>query len=99
MYRVVSSPVRRRERFGDATSGPVAQWSERGTHNPLVAGSIPAGPTGRDAGQRPKLCSALDGAMLHPNSHPNKLEGTVAGSMRERRPGAWELRVYLGRDS
>ena len=25
--------------------GPVAQWSERGTHNPLVAGSIPAGPT------------------------------------------------------
>ena len=26
-------------------SGPVAQWSERGTHNPLVAGSIPAGPT------------------------------------------------------
>ena len=25
--------------------GPVAQWLERGTHNPLVAGSIPAGPT------------------------------------------------------
>ena len=28
-----------------ARFGLVAQWSERGTHNPLVAGSIPAGPT------------------------------------------------------
>ena len=27
------------------TQGPVAQWSERGTHNPLVVGSIPTGPT------------------------------------------------------
>ena len=26
--------------------GPVAQWSEQGTHNPLVVGSIPTGPTG-----------------------------------------------------
>lgn len=25
--------------------GPVAQWSEQGTHNPLVAGSNPAGST------------------------------------------------------
>ena len=25
--------------------GPVAQWLEQGTHNPLVAGSNPAGPT------------------------------------------------------
>ncbi len=25
--------------------GPVAQWLEQGTHNPLVAGSIPAWPT------------------------------------------------------
>ena len=25
--------------------GPVAQWLEQGTHNPLVAGSSPAGPT------------------------------------------------------
>ena len=27
------------------TSGPVAQWSEQGTHNPLVVGSIPTWPT------------------------------------------------------
>jgi hypothetical protein len=27
--------------------GPVAQWSEQGTHNPLVVGSIPTGPTKR----------------------------------------------------
>jgi hypothetical protein len=28
--------------------GLVAQWLERGTHNPLVAGSIPAGPTTKE---------------------------------------------------
>ena len=28
-----------------ALNGPVAQRSEQGTHNPLVAGSNPAGPT------------------------------------------------------
>ena len=28
-----------------ALHGPVAQWSEQGTHNPLVAGSNPAGST------------------------------------------------------
>ena len=28
-----------------ALHGPVAQRSEQGTHNPLVAGSSPAGPT------------------------------------------------------
>ena len=36
--------------------GPVAQWSEQGTHNPLVAGSIPAGPTGPPA-HRPSRTS------------------------------------------
>ena len=25
--------------------GPVAQWLEQGTHNPLVVGSSPTGPT------------------------------------------------------
>ncbi len=39
-------------------SGPVAQWSEQGTHNPSVAGSIPAGPTADFAGQTPE---AIDG--------------------------------------
>ena len=28
-----------------ALNGPVAQWLEQGTHNPLVAGSNPAGST------------------------------------------------------
>ena len=28
-----------------AIQGPVAQWLEQGTHNPLVAGSNPAGST------------------------------------------------------
>ena len=26
-------------------AGPVAQWLEQGTHNPLVVGSSPTGPT------------------------------------------------------
>ena len=34
-----------RENAGQQVQGLVAQWLERGTHNPLVAGSIPAGPT------------------------------------------------------
>src|ERR1700739_4620489 len=28
-----------------AVEGPVAQWLEQGTHNPLVGGSNPSGPT------------------------------------------------------
>ena len=28
-----------------AANWPVAQWSEQGTHNPSVEGSIPSGPT------------------------------------------------------
>jgi hypothetical protein len=30
---------------GPFVLGPVAQWLERGTHNPLVVGSIPTWPT------------------------------------------------------
>jgi hypothetical protein len=33
--------------------GAVAQWSEQGTHNPWVAGSIPAGPTRTSAWSEP----------------------------------------------
>ena len=32
-------------KISHALYGPVAQWSEQGTHNPLVAGSNPAGST------------------------------------------------------
>ncbi len=34
-------------------SGPVAQWSEQGTHNPPVVGSIPTGPTQSTRGYAP----------------------------------------------
>ena len=34
-----------RNKIQIAINGPVAQWSEQGTHNPLVAGSNPAGST------------------------------------------------------
>ncbi len=34
-----------RNKVQNAINGPVAQWSEQGTHNPLVAGSNPAGST------------------------------------------------------
>ena len=34
-----------RRRVTLSRCGPVAQWSEQGTHNPSVDGSIPSGPT------------------------------------------------------
>ena len=34
-----------RNKIQIAINGPVAQWLEQGTHNPLVAGSNPAGST------------------------------------------------------
>ena len=34
-----------RNKIQIAINGPVLQWSEQGTHNPLVAGSNPAGST------------------------------------------------------
>src|SRR4051794_27128894 len=47
--------------------GPVAQWSEQGTHNPSVAGSIPAGPTtltSRTSGLRVRRSAAgTDGTL------------------------------------
>ena len=39
--------------------GPVAQWSEQGTHNPSVAGSIPAGPTTKLQVRAFAACSTL----------------------------------------
>src|SRR5690606_13508431 len=33
--------------------GPIAQWSEQGTHNPLVPGSSPGGPTKRSTRHDP----------------------------------------------
>ena len=59
-----------------AGEGPVAQRSEQGTHNPLVAGSIPAGPTDQLAAQStffPRLSQAL---YLPPNIPPNNFGGT-----------------------
>ena len=38
--------------FGGGASGLVAQWLEQSTHNRLVVGSIPTGPTARVASQR-----------------------------------------------
>ena len=35
----------RREAAVEFLRGPLAQWLEQGTHNPLVVGSNPTGPT------------------------------------------------------
>ncbi len=40
-FRVVTSLAE----YGRTKSGAVAQWSEQGTHNPWVVGSIPTRPT------------------------------------------------------
>jgi len=32
------------------------------------------------------------------NEPPNNSRGTKAGSIRQRIPGVWKLRMYIGRD-
>ena len=43
--RRISFYTNMRNKIRNTLSGPVAQRSEQGTHNPLVAGSNPAGST------------------------------------------------------
>ena len=82
--------------------GPVAQWSERGTHNPLVAGSIPAWPTRstRD------LCCWTDSPdasrRLHPTQiqHPSNMRlvpcrrGQAADGTGHARAVAWRVGAH-----
>ena len=49
------------------STGPVAQRSEQGTHNPLVVGSIPTGPTIFSLVKILVLISAI--LDLHLNNH------------------------------
>ena len=46
VLRVPFAPVRIQPAglYLSLTHGPVAQWLEQGTHNPLVVGSSPTGP-------------------------------------------------------
>ena len=59
-------PYDPRHEFGSTTIGTVAQWSEQVTHNNLVAGSIPAGPTNEEDDaeetlpKHPKQSSAVE---------------------------------------
>ena len=53
-------------------SGPIAQWSEQGTHNPLVAGSSPAGPTNPPS---PARHSQQGDAIIH--SDPTTIRGAM----------------------
>ena len=43
--------------------GPIAQWSEQATHNRLVAGSNPAGPTTSRIGLGPTCCVGAQGVI------------------------------------
>jgi hypothetical protein len=52
--RSIRSARRARTRARRSSSGPVAQWSEQGTHNPSVGGSIPPGPTLVTCGNAPR---------------------------------------------
>jgi len=69
-------------------SGAVAQWSEQGTHNPSVAGSIPACPTRSEA----LFVSGLIGS-----DYKMTTLCEVRGTKTEVAPGVWRLRVYAGR--
>ena len=75
--------------------GPVAQWSEQGTHNPSVDGSIPSGPTALCAGQAPSRARRAGNAMtFRPRSVRSRVETFVV-----RAPGVDkgpEARARLG---
>ena len=70
--------------------GAVAQWSEQGTHNPSVAGSIPAGPTRmRPESPTPRVGSCISrslyvrGAALGtPLASVGRREGRGEGHVR-----------------
>ena len=78
-------PTRRRRKHG-----PVAQRSEQGTHNPLVAGSIPAGPTRSE--------DISDLAVRH-SDYIRTTIASMNGTKTEVAPGVWRLRIYVGRNS
>src|SRR5262249_50287190 len=46
-----------RQPMREFCGGLVAQWSEQGTHNPSVEGSIPSGPTKSDVVRRRPRCA------------------------------------------
>ena len=79
------------ERTTRLMSRAVAQWSEQGTHNPSVVGSIPTGPTSRSQGNV---------GFLNPSQIANPTDiplcptiwGTlpcVRGGLRQKAPGTW----------
>src|SRR5207248_5644340 len=65
--------------------GPVAQWSEQATHNRLVAGSIPAGPTTPPAA----LCvlGQVSGRITARYRDKNLAEGRALSARSPRRAG------------
>ncbi len=76
--RLVSRAPRPRQ------NGPVAQWLEQGTHNPLVVGSNPTGPTlraRRFTGRR----GSRRGARGLRGVHPGGLSGWERRVLRARR--------------
>ena len=83
----------------------VAQLEAQATCNRQVVGSSPTTGSGHFPYQSAVLaCRPCRHSLLlgfQPNIQPNRLlkGSAMAGSMRERRSGVWELRVYLGRDA
>jgi len=73
------------------------------THNPKVAGSNPAPATKESAGQG--RCGSTGPSVSRDEIPSQSLErqaiptiGFVRGTKRQRKPGVWELRVYVGND-
>ena len=79
-------------------SAPVAQGIERRFPKPCVAGSNPAGGATKKLVRGPYATGGpLRSPFAHPFAHPWH-DGAVTGSVRQRAPGSWELRVHTGRD-
>jgi hypothetical protein len=54
------------DRADSFTDGPVAQRLEQGTHNPLVGGSNPSGPTIINPSMSNKLINLREATILRP---------------------------------
>src|SRR5262249_52403485 len=71
-----------------ASWGPIAQWLEQGTHNPLVLGSSPGGPT-----SFPLYEPSSPAWPLFAPVHHDRSRRTV--SPRNRRTRSWHVAGYL----
>src|SRR5437588_12560244 len=77
-------------------SGPVAQRSEQGTHNPLVGGSNPSGPTRNSRAWRTQIWCVMFPHLERQNREPYELNWSRNERKRHRISGSQTKRPARG---